>query len=100
MPVCEEPSIELFINAEGDIVCIYDDDTVDILEELGRIQTPVRASRVEPCPGGTWYADMTPVGGTVLTGFNRRSEALDAERRWINSHLDFVAGVLKRSTTC
>ncbi len=45
-----------------------------------------RASHVEPCAGG-WSADMSPVGGPVLTGFTKRSQALAAEVAWLEENV-------------
>ena len=52
---------------------------------LGR-PTITRASHVEPDRDGRWRADLTPVGGPVLGPFDRRSEALEAEREWLERH--------------
>jgi hypothetical protein len=46
-----------------------------------------RASYVEPDAAGRWEADLSPVGGPVLGPFPLRSQALDAERAWLNRHL-------------
>lgn len=42
-----------------------------------------RASHVEPDQQGRWLADLAPVGGPMLGPFDRRSEALLAERQWL-----------------
>jgi hypothetical protein len=41
---------------------------------------------VEPTSGGKWIADMKPVDGPVLGPFSMRSQALAAERRWLEKH--------------
>jgi hypothetical protein len=38
-----------------------------------------------------WWADMLPMNGPVLGPFDTRSEALEAERVWIDEH-----GILKK----
>jgi len=48
--------------------------------------TIARASHVEPCESG-WSADMSPVGGPVLTGFTKRSQALAAEVAWLEENV-------------
>ena len=45
-----------------------------------------RASHVEPDAQGRWLADLAPVGGPILGPFDRRSEALDAELRWLEEN--------------
>ena len=55
------------------------------LEALGKV-SHVRASHVEP-DGPGWSADMSPIGGPVLSGFNKRSEALKAEIEYIENNL-------------
>jgi hypothetical protein len=35
---------------------------------------------------GRWLADMSPVGGPVLTDFAHRSEALAAEHSWLGQN--------------
>jgi hypothetical protein len=57
----------------------------DPLDALGR-PTILRASHVEPDQQGRWQADLSPVGGPVLGPFLRRSEALEAERSWLEEH--------------
>ena len=58
--------------------------TVD-LALLGRLKI-ARGSHVEPTADGRWSADLAPVGGPVLGPFSHRSEALAAERQWLETH--------------
>ena len=74
--------IELVVDAGGDVRCIYD-EALD-LREIGKLQI-TRASHVEPDTEGYWWADMGPSGGPVLGPFRSRSEALGAERGWLNA---------------
>ena len=39
-----------------------------------------------PTPDGRWRADLRPVVGPVLGPFAHRSEALEAERAWLEAH--------------
>ena len=74
----------LVIDAMGAATCLYD-ETID-LAGLGRLSIS-RASHVEPDAAGRWWADLGPVGGPVLGPFARRSNALSAERHWLERHL-------------
>jgi hypothetical protein len=73
--------MELVVDVCGDVRCIYD-EALD-LREIGRL-TITRASHVEPDAEGNWWADMGPVDGPVLGPYGGRSDALEAERHWIN----------------
>jgi hypothetical protein len=75
--------MDLIVGPVGTIRALYD-ESLD-LAALGR---PVitRASHVEPDPQGLWTADLRPVAGLVLGPFGRRSEALAAERAWLEAH--------------
>ena len=75
--------MKLLVKPDGSVRTIYD-ETID-LGVLGRV-TITRASHVEPDYRGLWQADLTPVGGPLLGRFERRSEALAAERDWLESH--------------
>jgi hypothetical protein len=75
--------VKLLVKPDGTVRAIYD-ETLD-LGVLGRV-TITRASHVEPDNRGLWQADLTPVGGPLLGPFERRSEALDAERDWLERH--------------
>jgi len=72
--------MDLFVDSAGDIRCIYGEE-LD-LRELGQL-TITRASHVEPDRDGFWWADMGPVDGPVLGPFKNRTEALGAEREWL-----------------
>jgi len=72
--------MQLVITPDGAVRCFYAEDIY--LHCLGR---PVigRASHVEPAGDGRWIADLAPVDGPILGPFARRSEALEAESRWL-----------------
>lgn len=74
--------MQLVIGSTGSITCVYD-EAID-LAELGRLEI-TRASHVEPDENGRWTADMSPVAGPVLGPFDQRSQALDAERQWLEA---------------
>jgi len=74
--------MELVVDAGGSVRCIYGEE-LD-LRKLGKLQI-TRASHVEPDAEGYWWADMGPVGGPMLGPFTSRSEALAAERGWLNA---------------
>lgn len=75
--------MNLVIDPRGGVRCVYG-EAID----LGTLGTPTitRASHVEPDVSGTWWAEMHPVGGPRLGPFARRSEALTAERDWLECH--------------
>jgi hypothetical protein len=75
--------MKLLIRPDGTVRAIYDDSI-----DLGAIGTPtiMRASHVEPDHEGRWLADLAPVGGPVLGPFDRRVQALEAEREWLERH--------------
>ena len=76
----EPTEMELVVDADGGVRCIYD-EALD-LRALGKLQI-TRASHVELDLDGNWWADMGPVEGPVLGPFGSRSEALQAEKRWL-----------------
>src|SRR5436190_18374473 len=75
--------MDLIVDRTGGLRCIYD-EAFD-LAALGGL-TIRRASHVEPDDQGRWWADLAPVGGPKLGAFDRRSEALAAERTWLEQH--------------
>jgi len=76
----EPTETELVVGVDGGVKCIYD-ESLD-LRALGKLQI-TRASHVEPDSDGNWWTDMGPVGGPMLGPFASRSEALGAERGWL-----------------
>ena len=80
--------MQLVIERGGSTRCLYD-EVID-LACLGKL-TMTRGSHVEPTADGQWWADLSPVCGPVLGPFAMRSEALDAERQWLEDHW-LVAG--------
>jgi hypothetical protein len=75
--------MDLVVTRAGTIRTIYD-ETID-LAVLG-LAVITRASHVEPDEHGRWWADMRPVAGPMLGPFALRSEALSAERTWLDTH--------------
>jgi hypothetical protein len=75
--------MEILVTPEGVVRAIYGEEIA--LGALGPA-TITRASAVEPTPEGQWLADLAPVGGPVLGPFTRRSDALAAERTWLEAH--------------
>jgi hypothetical protein len=65
-------------------VSIYDDD-LDF-GHFGEYRIE-RASHVEWSEEHGFYADLTPSGGPLLTGFKKYRDAVEAELRWLDEHL-------------
>jgi hypothetical protein len=75
--------MQLIVAPEGSVRCLYD-EVID-LAALGPLSI-TRASRVEPDDTGHWFADLSPVMGPLLGPFDRRSNALQAEREWLEAN--------------
>jgi hypothetical protein len=75
--------MELIISPGGDARCLYS-EAID-LSALGNLAIR-RASFVEPDEQGRWWADLSPVDGPALGPFALRSQALEAEDRWLGGH--------------
>ena len=75
--------MQLLIKPDGAVRCLYD-EAID-LHALGRLVI-ARGSHVEPDRHGRWFADLAPVGGPCLGPFQSRSQALEAENRWLEAH--------------
>ena len=75
--------MQLVIHTNGAVSCLYD-EAID-LTALGSLKID-RGSHVEPNELGCWFVDLAPVSGPKLGPFNRRSEALDAERAWLEAN--------------
>ena len=75
--------MQLLIKPDGAVRCVYA-EAID-LTALGH---PIisRGSHVEPDREGRWFADLAPVGGPSLGPFQSRSQALEAESRWLEEH--------------
>ena len=75
--------MQLLIEANGHLRCLYD-EFLD-LAQFGTLSID-RGSHVEPTDDGQWLADLSPVNGPSLGPFATRSEALAAERDWLEVH--------------
>jgi hypothetical protein len=78
--------MNLYFRPNGTAQCLYGEQIP--LSTLGRLDIK-RASHVEPDPKnpGQWYADLSPVDGPVMTGFQSRADALRAEEAWLNAKM-------------
>jgi len=75
--------MDLVVQPDGTVRCVYD-EAID-LDPIGR-PSITRASHVEPDGQGGWLADLAPVRGPMLGPFLRRSQALAAERNWLEAN--------------
>ena len=75
--------MQILIQTDGAVRCLYD-ETLD-LHDIGQLQIE-RGSHVEPDQQGNWTADLSPVGGPLLGPYRNRSEALYAEREWLETY--------------
>jgi hypothetical protein len=75
--------MQLRVELGGVVRCLYS-EALDLLS-FG-VASIRRASHVEPDDDGKWYADLSPVHGPRLGPFLLRSQALDAERDWLEAH--------------
>jgi len=75
--------MELVVSPSGNCRCVYD-ETID-LTLLGQL-TIRRGSHVELTDDGRWLADLSVVDGPILGPFPLRSQALTAERTWLERH--------------
>ena len=75
--------MQLVVQPGGTVHCLYGEE-LD-LPQLGSLAI-ARGSHVEPDSSGQWTADMSPVHGPVLGPFPSRSDALTAERQWLETH--------------
>ena len=78
-----QKEMQMLVQTNGSVRCVYGED-LD-LPRLGPL-TITRGSHVEPTADGQWTADMSPVTGPVLGPFPSRSDALTAERQWLERH--------------
>jgi hypothetical protein len=75
--------MQIIIELSGTARCIYTEEI-----DLAAIGSPTitRASHVEPDQQGRWQADMGPMRGPLLGPYELRSEALEAEQVWLETH--------------
>lgn len=79
----------MIVIADGNLTTIYNEsiDLSALTSELGGEMSHHRASHVEP-DGAGWKVDLSPVGGPAMGGFSLRSDALEAESKWLNNNLE------------
>jgi len=75
--------MELRIDPCGTVHTIYD-EAID-LRLLGQLHI-TRGSHVEPDKDGQWLVDLSPANGPTLGPFSKRSQALAAEREWLEKY--------------
>jgi len=75
--------MQIVVQTDGAVRCLYGEELE--LSLLGKLSI-ARGSHVEPTADGEWTADLSPVSGPVLGPFPNRSEALCAERQWLEAH--------------
>jgi len=75
--------MQVRIDPKGTILALYQ-ETLD-LGQLGPSEIH-RASHVEP-EGDLWTVDLAPIVGPRIGGFLNRSDAIQAEIDWIESHV-------------
>ena len=75
--------MQLVITPSGIIRCLYD-ESLD-LHAFGQPNIQ-RGSHVEPTADGQWQADLSPVRGPILGPYALRSQALEAERAWLEAN--------------
>jgi len=81
--------MQLLIDQRGTIHGLYT-EAID-LASLGRLSIR-RGSYVEPLANGRWSADLAPLCGPSLGPFALRSQALEAERKWLETHWLLTSG--------
>ncbi len=75
--------MQIVVQPDGSLRCLYSEE-LD-LRSLGQL-TITRGSHVEPTADGQWTADLSPVNGPLLGPYANRSQALEAERLWLEQH--------------
>jgi hypothetical protein len=80
------PDSLLVVVEPGGVIRFLWDDRLAALAGEGVAEVS-RASHVEPDGAGGWTADLAPSDGPVLGPFPLRSDALDAERFWLEDRL-------------
>ena len=81
--------MQMVVQPDGAVRCIYGEE-LD-LHALGKLLIE-RGSHVEPTADGQWTADLSPVDGPALGPFRCRTDALTAERQWLEEHWLLTVG--------
>ena len=89
--------MEMLIMPDGTLRCLYG-EAID-LTALGSLQIQ-RGSHVEPDAAGQWWVDLAPASGPKLGPYTRRSQALDAERAWLETHWLLPPSSMKGGCSC
>lgn len=91
--------MQLVIAPDGTIRCVYGEE-LD-LSTLGQVTTH-RGSHVEVDERNQWWADLAPVNGPRIGPFPFacRTQALDAERTWLEQHWLMPLGSTKGPAPC
>src|SRR5688572_16575872 len=79
----------LLVTSSGQCRCVHGEqiDLACLGSPSIRRASHVEAEAVGRWSTGRWSVDLSPVGGPTLGPFNRRSEALQSEQRWLDEHL-------------
>jgi len=80
-----ETPLLVHVDLAGRLQFVYD-DALSKLMDCGRPEVK-RASHVEPDGPRRWVADMSPVNGPKIGPFPLRSQALSAERAYLDKFL-------------
>jgi len=80
--------MKIIIDKSGIVRFVYNEKLMNALDKFENKKTIRRASQVEPDPNnpGEWYADLTKSNGPILSGFKKRSDAINAEIKWLNEN--------------
>ena len=81
--------MQMVVKPDGTLRCLYGEEIE--LHAIGKLSIE-RGSHVEPMIDGQWTADLSPVNGPLLGPFRYRTDALTAERQWLEKHWLFAVG--------
>lgn len=82
---CEVAVID--VSPAGEITAIYDDELRDVFVALGELRRPRASDINEDSATGKFFADLSKIGGPILTGFDFKKDAERAEVAWITKHV-------------
>lgn len=88
--MASEHTVEIFVDENGAIELVHDDEAIAALDAAIPVRRTCRASHVEPY-GKQWSVDVAPfleIKQPLYIGFfDTRAEALAAEKAWVLKHL-------------